>query len=157
MEIKYELPPFLNGTLTRKDYVDWLDLKAGSHFDRDRERFGKQMERSRANYKEDIHEAVLRSRGRDFYTCEPLDWSLIGRYDNEEAQRKGSEYKREFALLPTVDHEDPRYPATALQICAWQTNDWKSDLTIGKLKELCRKFLRAQLCRRLRRLFMNRA
>ena len=87
----------LEGTLSRKDYVDWLDLKAGSHFDRDRARFGKQLERSRANYKEDIHEAVLRSKGRDFYTCEPLDWSLVGRYDNEEAQRRGSEYKREFA------------------------------------------------------------
>ena len=144
MEIKYELPRFLEGTLTREDYTDWLDLKAGSHFERDRERFGTQLERSRANYKEDIHDAARSSEGKDFYTGEQLDWSLIGTYNNEEAQRKGGEYRKELALLPTVDHEDPASPDTELRICGMQTNDWKSVLTVGELEDQCKKFLRAQ-------------
>ena len=94
--------------------------------------------------KEEIHDAVLGSKGQDFYTGEPLDWSLIGRWDNEDAQRKGTEFRSEFALLPTVDHEDPGSASTALRICAWRTNDWKSDLTLEELKKLCKQFLRAQ-------------
>ena len=155
MEIKYELPRFLEGTLTRQEYVGWLDVKA-MHYDRDRDRFGQQLERSRANYKEDIHDAVRSSKDRDFYTGEKLDWSLVRKYDSDEAKKKPREYRRKFARLPTVDHEDPGNPNTALRICAWRTNDWKSDLTVQDLKELCKKFLRTQRWASFRRLLLIR-
>ena len=85
-----------------------------------------------------------------------MDWSLLSQYDNDESQRKGSRYKRELALLPTVDHLDPESRQPNFRICGWQTNNWKSDLTIEELKELCKKFLRAQRLQSLRRLFMIR-
>ena len=138
----YKLPQFLEGRLDRDVYVEWLDDKAQTHVRRDRKRWNRRL--SKSDYKRAIHDAVLRSKGRDFYTDEPLRWCLVGKYDSQEAQRKGSEYRREFALLPTVDHEDPESGETVFQICGLRTNDWKSDLTIEVLLEMCEKFLRAQ-------------
>ena len=97
-----------------------------------------------SKYKQAIHDAVLCSEGRDSYTSEPLDWSLLSRYDNEDSQSQGSKYKRQFALLPTVDHADPESTQTDFRICGWRTNSWKNDLTIEELRELCQKFRRAQ-------------
>ena len=95
MAIKYELLPFLQGTLTREDYVRWLHRKAQAHARRDRRQWKQTMGASA--YKEAIHDAVLCSEGRDFYTHEPLDWSLLSKWNNREGQREG---KRRFALLP---------------------------------------------------------
>ena len=40
MAIKYQLPPFLEGELTRQAYVRWLHRKAQAHARRDRKRSG---------------------------------------------------------------------------------------------------------------------
>ena len=143
MAIKYELPHFLESTkLKREKYARWLHRKAQSHSRRDSRRRQKKI--SPSGYKQAIHEAVRVSEGRDFYTGELLKWSLIGKYDNDEAARKGIEYRKDLALLPTVDHEDPGAQEPVFRICGMQTNDCKSNLTVEELKEFCRKFLRAQ-------------
>ena len=142
MAIKYELPQFLEDTaVTRQVYVRWLHRKAQALARRDRKRW-KQTVRTSA-YKEAIHRAVLRSDGRDFYTHELLDWSLLSEYDNQESQREGSKYKRRFALLPTVDHVDPESTEAHFRICGWRTNDCKNDLTVAELRAFCETFLRA--------------
>ena len=89
MAIKYELPPFLEGTLTLEVYVRWLHRKAQAHARRDRRRWKRTI--SQSDYKQAIHQAVLRSDGRDFYSHEPLDWSLLSEYDNGESQRQGQQ------------------------------------------------------------------
>lgn len=142
MPIKYELPAFLEGTVERPPYVEWLHRKAQAHARRDRKRWNLPIRVSR--YKQAIHRAVLDSGGRDFYTHEPLDWSLLSEWDNREAQRGGGSYKRRFALLPTVDHWDPESREANFRICGWRTNDCKNDLTVAELRTFCETLLRAQ-------------
>ena len=143
MAIKYELPPFLKDKgVTRQVYVRWLRRKAQAHARRDRRRWSQTIRIS--VYKEAIHQAVVRSKGRDFYTHEELDWSLISKYDNRDSQSKGVEYKKKFALLPTVDHADPESKKTDFQICGWRTNDCKNDLTLAELRSFCETLLSAQ-------------
>ena len=145
MAITYELPPFLKGTtVEREKYARWLHRKAQSHARRDSSRRKKKV--SPSKYKQAIHRAVRDSNGQDFYTGELLEWSLIGEYDNDKAEQKGLEYRRELALLPTVDHEDPEAEEPVFRICGMQTNDCKSNLTVEELKDWCKKFLRAQGC-----------
>ena len=99
----YALPAFLEGVCDRSVYVRWLQRKAVAHVRRDRKRFGVDS-CSIASYKTMIHEAVLAGGGRDYYTGLPLDWTLISRFDNEDAKAGRSEYLRSFGNLPTVDH-----------------------------------------------------
>ena len=143
MAIDYTPPKFLEDTVKPR-YRRWLNRKTQSLVRRDRRRWTQDV--SWAEYKQAIHEAVLCSAGKDYYTGEPLKWCLVGKYNSREAQAKGSEYRRDFALLPTVDHEDPLSRKPVFRICGLQTNDCKSDLTVGELKDWCKKFLRAQGC-----------
>ena len=142
MPICYHLPPFLEGVLTRAIYVRWLQRKAVAHVRRDRRRW--HLPVTISAYKQEIHQAVLRSKGRDFYTDEELDWPLLSKYDNKESQRQGSKYKSKFALLPTVDHVGPESMEPKFEICGWRTNDCKNDLTIEELEEFCEMLLRAR-------------
>ena len=148
MAIEYELPPFLENTrVKREKYARWLHRKAQSHARRDnRRKEPGQKKIFPSEYKQAIHRAVLDSKGRDFYTGEPLEWSRIGKYDNHKAEQEGLKYRRDLALLPTVDHEDPNAEEPVFRICGMQTNDCKSNLTVGELKDWCKKFLRAQGC-----------
>jgi hypothetical protein len=52
------------------------------------------------------------------------------------------DYKKQYALLPTVDHLDDGLGEPKFAICGWRTNDCKNDLTIEELAEFCRMFLR---------------
>jgi hypothetical protein len=80
-----------------------------------------------------IHAAVVASEGTDFYTGEPLEWEKISKYSNEEAKARRREYKRELAMLPTVDHVGDGLGPADFQICSWRTNDCKADLTHSEL------------------------
>jgi hypothetical protein len=80
-----------------------------------------------------IHAAVVDGRGVDFYTGEPLAWEQISKYRNEESKTRRREYKREFFLLPTVDHIDDGLGPAAFRICSWRTNDCKNDLSHAEL------------------------
>jgi hypothetical protein len=82
-----------------------------------------------ASYKAAIHKAVEDSEGQDAYTGERLDWTLISQYDNDKSKRGGREYKADFAFLPSVDHVADGTGPAGFRMCAWRTNDAKSDLS----------------------------
>jgi hypothetical protein len=78
------LPPFLDGVVTEQAYFRWLARRVDAHVRRDRKRFSNGA--MGAAYRKAIHEAVLASGGRDDYTGEELDWTLISKYTNGESQ-----------------------------------------------------------------------
>jgi hypothetical protein len=137
--VTFELPPFLGGKVESAVYLRWLQRKARAQVTRDRKRWNRQL--SISEYKQSIHSAVLRSRGRDFYTNERLDWSLLSKYDNAKSHAGGSSYKSKFALLPTVDHVGANSRIPNFEICGWRTNDCKNDLSLAELRAFCRKVL----------------
>ena len=138
----YPPPDFLEDTVKPR-YKRWLDRKAQSLVARDKRR-RREKKVLKADYKKKIHDAVERSNGQDYYTGKPLKWCLISKYNGRDAQKGGVWYRREFADLPTVDHEDPTSPETDFRICALRTNDCKSDLKVEQLEKFCRTFLEAQ-------------
>ncbi len=120
--------------------VQRLQRKATAHARRDRRRGNPHARISQ--YKEAIHEAVLNGGDQDAYTGERLDWSLISTYDNTESQKRRRAYKKEFALLPTVDHVGDGSGSPDFVICSWRTNDSKSDLNLAEFLALCRRVLK---------------
>ena len=138
MPRKHTLPAFLSGVVAPQAYERWLTRKAAAHVKRDRKR-GHTC--SNATYKEAIHAAVVLSAGLDAYTGEPLDWSLISTYKNEDSQKGRHAYKAGFALLPTVDHLSSDATEASFRICSWRTNDSKNDLSVDGFMDLCQKVL----------------
>lgn len=135
---KYRLPDFLSSMrLTQIGYEKWLHGRAVAHVKRDKERGNTTA--TNEVYKMAVHHAVIRSGGRDWYTGEFLNWSLIGRYRNKESKAKGRHFKTRFALLPTIDHVGDGLGEVDFKICAWRTNDAKSDLTQEEFVALCRR------------------
>ncbi|AHI79220.1 hypothetical protein BTRA_3400 [Burkholderia thailandensis USAMRU Malaysia  len=94
-----------------------------------------------ALYRDAIHAAVLASNGRDEYTGEVLDWTLISKYANADSQKGRHHYKARFALLPTVDHVDASINSASFKICAWRTNDAKNDMSVDVFLGLCERVL----------------
>jgi hypothetical protein len=131
----------LRGLCDEAAYKKWLHRKAIAHVIRDRKRW-KGTPITVADYKAAIHSAVTAAGREDTYTGETLDWTLISKYDNAKAKRGGASYKKQFALLPTVDHAGGGPGSPRFRICSWRTNDVKSDLTLAELLELCRRLLR---------------
>ncbi|WP_260437723.1 hypothetical protein [Burkholderia stagnalis] len=84
---------------------------------------------------------LSRVGGRDDYTGEELDWTLLSKYANAESQEGRHHYKAGFALLPTVDHVDASASAVAFKVCAWRTNDAKNDLSVDGFIALCARVL----------------
>ena len=136
---KYALPEFLNGRCAEGAYIRWLDRKAVAHVKRDRQRGNGTA--TRESYMQAIHRAVIAGEGRDVYTGEPLEWELISTYDNDQSKDGRREYKRQFALLPTVDHVGDGTGPADFVICGWRTNDCKNDLSREELVEFCRAVL----------------
>jgi hypothetical protein len=120
-------------------YRRWLERKARAHARRDKKRGWGEL--TVAQYKAAIHAAVIASGGRDAYTGEPLDWSLLSTYCNEDSKEGRAVYKARFALLPTVDHFDVGAHGEGFRICGWRTNDAKHDLTYPDFVALCKKVL----------------
>ena len=138
---KYQLPRFLEGVITQAHYERWLYRKAMAHVKRDRKRGSEDV--TNEQYKLAIHRAVEESQGRDAYTDEPLDWTLLSTYDNGESKEHKREYKKRFALLPSVDHIGNQTGPIEFRICGWRTNDAKNDLTYKEFLDLCRKVIDA--------------
>lgn len=118
----------------------WLERKASAHVRRDRKRGNSTATVS--EYKQAIHAAVESCESRDAYTGESLAWELISRYDNDDSRSHRREYKRQFALLPTVDHVGDGTGPADFRICAWRTNDAKHDMSVEEFVALCRRVLR---------------
>jgi hypothetical protein len=138
---KYQLPDFLLEKVEQEEYEKWLQRKARGHFRRDRGRGNNTA--TAEEYKMAIHEAVLSSHGVDVYTGEELNWTLLNTYNNKQSKKRGKEYKRQFDLLPSVDHVDDGKGAANFKICAWRTNDAKNDLSYEEFVELCKKVIEA--------------
>ena len=136
---RHSLPIFLAGKLTEPVYLCWLKRKADAHTRRDSKRGFQGV--TRANYRDAIHDAVLRSNGRDAYTGEEMDWSLIGMYDNDASKEGRHNYKAKFASLPTVDHVEASSSLASFVICTWRTNDAKNDLNLSDFLTLCENVL----------------
>jgi hypothetical protein len=135
--LKYPVPRFLEAVVNQKDYNRWLHRKARAHFGRDKGRGNSSATNER--YKMAIHDAVAMSDGRDYYTGELLDWSLLSQYRNAESIAGKRGYKAKFALLPTVDHVSDGLGDPDFKVCAWRTNGAKADMIQGEFIDLCRK------------------
>jgi hypothetical protein len=138
-ERKRPLPPSLEGRVENLVYEHWLARKAAAHLKRDRKRGYENI--SGAAYRDAIHEAVVRSDGKDVYTGEELDWSLISTYNNDDSELGKHDYKASFALLPTVDHIESSVSNSGFCICSWRTNDAKHDLSHPAFIDLCKMVL----------------
>jgi hypothetical protein len=137
MSPKYVPPTFLPASTTAAAYGRWLQRKAQAHAKRDKKRGNTHA--TIEKYKIEIHRAVIASEGLDDYTGEPLDWSLISKYDNVKSKLERRIYKASFAALPTVDHVGDGLGHAEFRICGWRTNDLKNDLSHNELVDLCRK------------------
>jgi hypothetical protein len=138
--VKYDLPAFLNGVVSREKYRNWIDAKAASLRRRDKKHTP--MPPPKSLYKEAVHKAVCDSEGKDAYTGERLDWSLIGKYENEKSKQGRRGYWKEMRLLPTIDHTTCIPGDLEFEICGLQTNDSKSWLSHEELVEFCKMVVR---------------
>lgn len=138
---KYPVPDCIAAKCAQEQYSRWLHRKAIAHVRRDRRRRDTKG-LTVARYKAEIHAAVADHGDRDHYTGEALDWSLISKYRNDHAKRGRREYKKQFALLPTVDHALDENGKQRFVICSWYVNDSKSDLTLDEFYQLCERVLR---------------
>ena len=138
---KYQLSNKLATLVTQEVYERWLDNKARTHLSRDRKRGN--LTATNEGYEKAIHQTVCDSDGRDAYTNEELDWSLLSTYNNKKSKEGGRHYKKQFALLPSVDHVGDGTGEADFKICAWRTNDAKNDLSYLEFVELCKKVVNA--------------
>jgi len=135
---KYQLPDFLaSSPLTQESFEKWLRGRAAAHLKRDRKR-GNRSATGEA-YRMAIYRAVVHSDGRDYYTGEALNWSLVGKYSNAESKARKRVYKATLALLPSIDHVGDGLGEADFKLCAWRTNDAKNDLTHEDFVSLCRR------------------
>ena len=133
---KYAFPKFLHGRCTPGIYAHWLHRKAVAHRKRDAGRGNAAA--TNEDYKLAIHAAVVASDGVDAYTGRELRWELLSTWDNEASKVGKRAYKQSFGDLPSVDHIGDGLGAPDFAICAWRTNDAKSDLSYREFVELCR-------------------
>ena len=139
---KYALPDSLAVIISQSDYEQWLHHRAVAHVKRDRRKRGNSTATNEI-YKRATHRAVIAAGEFDAYTGERLDWKLIRKWNNEDSKKGGREYKRRFALLPSVDHVGDGSGPADFKICAWRTNDAKHDMTYDELLGFCEKVLDA--------------
>ena len=137
--LQYAVPECIKRQCDQLRYSRWLHRKAVAHARRDRKR---DMDCTIARYKAEIHAAVCSSGDLDFYTGEPLNWSLVSTYDNESSRSGRKKYKKTLALLPTVDHTVDELGRPKFVICSWYVNDAKSDLTLEDFYQLCERVLK---------------
>ena len=102
-------------------YSELIQRKAVAVTRRDKRRGGKYSVKEAI---EAIHQAFHRCNGFDPYDGSKLDPELLGTYSNERSKEKGAAYKRDMAMLPTVDHVTAK-PVADFEIVSWQTNDAK--------------------------------
>ncbi|HRH82407.1 MAG TPA: hypothetical protein PLW81_15310 [Thiobacillaceae bacterium] len=138
---KYQLTDEMQALVDQQTYERWLHRKAMAHVKRDKKRGNTSA--TVESYKIEIHKAVCHCKGKDAYTNEELNWSLLSKYDNDESMKHGRHYKKEFALLPSVDHVGDGKGEADFKICAWRTNDAKNDLSLNEFIELCAKVVKA--------------
>ena len=121
--------------LSDENYSDLIRKKAVAVTRRDKRRDGKYSVKEAI---EAIHEAFHRCNGFDPYDGSKLDPELLGTYDNNRSKEKGAAYKREMAMLPTIDHVTAE-PIPDFEIVSWQTNDAKGDMSPDEFIAYCQR------------------
>ena len=121
--------------LSNEDYRKMLQRKAVAVTRRDKRRDGKYSVKEAI---EAIHEAFHRCNGFDPYDGSQLNPKLLGEYDNKASKAKGAAYKKEMAMLPTIDHVKAE-PVADFEIVSWQTNDAKGDMPPDEFIAYCRR------------------
>ena len=121
--------------LSDLDYSKLLQKKAVAVTRRDKKRGGTYSVREAI---EAIDKAFHRCNGFDPYDGSKLNPKLLGKYNNKASKEKGAAYKREMAMLPTVDHVKAE-PLPDFEIVSWQTNDAKGDMAPEKFVAYCRR------------------
>ena len=121
--------------LSDDKYSELVQRKAVAITRRDKKRGGKYSVKEAI---EAIHQAFHRCNGFDPYDGSKLDPELLGTYDNNRSKEKGAAYKREMAMLPTVDHVKAE-PVADFEIVSWQTNDAKGDMSPDEFIAYCRR------------------
>ena len=116
-------------------YSELIQRKAVAVTRRDKRRGGKYSVKEAI---EAIHQAFHRCNGFDPYDGSKLDPELLGTYSNERSKEKGAAYKRDMAMLPTVDHVTAE-PVPDFEIVSWQTNDAKGDMPPEEFISYCRR------------------
>ena len=116
-------------------YSELIQRKAVAVIRRDKRRGGKYSVKEAI---EAIHQAFHRCNGFDPYDGSKLDPELLGTYSNERSKERGPAYKREMAMLPTVDHVTAE-PVHDFEIVSWQTNDAKGDMPPEEFIAYCRR------------------
>ena len=116
-------------------YSELIQRKAVAVTRRDKRRGGKYSVKEAI---EAIHQAFHRCNGFDPYDGSKLDPELLGTYSNERSKERGPAYKREMAMLPTVDHVTAE-PVPDFEIVSWQTNDAKGDMPPEEFIAYCRR------------------
>lgn len=137
----YPVPDNIKTVIDQAKYSRWLHAKANAHVRRDRKR-NRNDSCTVALYKAAIHRAVCDGGERDFYTGEVLDWKLVSKWENAASKEGRVKYKKQFALLPTLDHSLDEKGEPKFVICSWRVNDAKNDLTITEFVELCEAILK---------------
>ena len=121
--------------LSDEKYSELIQRKAVAVTRRDKRRDGKYSVKEAI---EAIHEAFHRCNGFDPYDGSKLDPELLGTYDNNRSKEKGAAYKREMAMLPTIDHVTAK-PVPDFEIVSWQTNDAKGDMSPDEFIAYCHR------------------
>ena len=118
-----------------KEYSELIQRKAIAVTRRDKKRGG---EYSVKEAIEAIDQAFHRCTGFDPYDGSKLNPKLLGEYDNKASKAKGAAYKKEMAMLPTIDHFKAE-PVADFEIVSWQTNDAKGDMPPDEFIAYCRR------------------
>ena len=118
-----------------KEYSELIQRKAVAVTRRDKKRGGKYSTKQAI---EAIDQAFHRCNGFDPYDGSKLNPKLLGKYNNKASKEKGAAYKREMAMLPTVDHVKAE-PVPDFEIVSWQTNDAKGDMPPEEFIAYCRR------------------
>ena len=118
-----------------REYSELIQRKAVAVTRRDKKRGG---ECSVKEAIEAIDQAFHRCTGFDPYDGSKLNPKLLGEYDNKASKAKGAAYKKEMAILPTIDHVKAE-PVADFEIVSWQTNDAKGDMPPDEFIAYCRR------------------
>ena len=121
--------------LSDEDYSDLIRKKAVAVTRRDKRRDGKYTVKQAI---EAINQAFHRCNGFDPYDGSQLNPKLLGEYDTKASKAKGAAYKKEIAILPTIDHVKAE-PVADFEIVSWQTNDAKGDMPPDEFIAYCRR------------------
>tara|TARA_B100000405_G_C16416267_1_gene312409 strand:- start:47 stop:481 length:435 start_codon:yes stop_codon:yes gene_type:complete len=133
VDVSWSAPDWVE--LSDEDYSDLIRKKAVAVTRRDKKRGG---EYSVKEAIEAIDQAFHRCTGFDPYDGSKLNPKLLGEYDNKASKAKGAAYKKEMAMLPTIDHVKAE-PVADFEIVCWQTNDAKGDMPPDEFIAYCRR------------------